>query len=484
MSEVDVMLYRPILSGEKYEKVIPKGKCEKNFVGKGMTDFTITQMQAVVETFGFQADDLADQLETEALPSKLPFGIENDYLGQMAFKIHYFLYNHFSYRADLKPQFLRTLACSWFDRQNGLDCKSYSIAASSILTSLEIRHFIRKIKQASFEAEAWTHVYVIVPKNQKTGGLSDGYYTIDGTIPTMVEPSYTEKSDLEMSLPHYVLNGAHSQGMNGINMNEIKNLFSSFGCIGGSGFTEGAYKWAQESMIVHYTKLIDSANASIVAKDFAQLSEDFNEILGTGKATVKAYELKLSQKKWNACTSQRLRGMIALSKFYRDVVGVAVEAYATKYFSKTAKGSSLRYNASYMEGEPINFKYIYTDPHIIIDEPAYNYQFLAGVTSIPRLEITQYVADNVNTPASFNAGTFLQGLSQILVSFQPNTPNPSNPNVINDPVTGQPITVTQPGTKKMGAGTVVGLLLVTAGLAYAFTKTPDKRPVTTNKAKK
>lgn len=127
MSEADIWNYRKIKSGEQYDRLIPKGQCVSQYKGKGMTDFSISQMKSVVEEYSWQAEDLADVLEKETLE-------------KTAIAIHDFLYSHFQYHADQEDQFLRTLACSWHDRKNGIDCKSYSIIASCILTSLGIRH--------------------------------------------------------------------------------------------------------------------------------------------------------------------------------------------------------------------------------------------------------------------------------------------------------------------------------------------------------
>ena len=54
---------------------------------------------------------------------------------------------------------------------------------------------MRRIKQA-MNPDGFTHVYVVVPKNQKTANLTQGYYVIDGTINTMQELPYLEKDDV------------------------------------------------------------------------------------------------------------------------------------------------------------------------------------------------------------------------------------------------------------------------------------------------
>ncbi len=57
--------------------------------------------------------------------------------------------------------------------------------------------------------DSFTHVYVIVPKNQETGSLLDGYFTIDGTRKNKSEGKFTLAKDIFMSqLPHLGLNGS------------------------------------------------------------------------------------------------------------------------------------------------------------------------------------------------------------------------------------------------------------------------------------
>ncbi|WP_275552710.1 hypothetical protein, partial [Tenacibaculum piscium] len=118
------------------------------------------------------------------------------------------LFHHFQYKIDGSNQNLRSPACSWSSRQSGIDCKSYSIFASTTLLNLGINHYLRRIKQSA--TAGFSHVYVIVPKNQKNPkNLKHGYFTIDGTLPTIEEPEFYEKSDIymEAELPIYGLAG-------------------------------------------------------------------------------------------------------------------------------------------------------------------------------------------------------------------------------------------------------------------------------------
>lgn len=139
---------------------------------------------------------------------KLAEVFKNKDLQKVCFDIHEFLYNHFQYKIDGKNQNLCSPACAWYQRKTGIDCKSYSIIASTILSNLGIKHFFRRVKQSP--NEGFSHVYVIVPINQKQPhSLTAGYYTIDGTLPTVNEPIFSNKDDvyMEAKLPIYGLAG-------------------------------------------------------------------------------------------------------------------------------------------------------------------------------------------------------------------------------------------------------------------------------------
>jgi len=97
-----------------------------------------------------------------------------------------FIYWHIQYRQDQTEQQLHSPAHTWSVRRKGVDCKSYSIFASSILTNLGIPNNLRQIKQLAFNPEYWSHVYVVIPEK----GL-----VIDGTVSYDHEPSFAEKYD-------------------------------------------------------------------------------------------------------------------------------------------------------------------------------------------------------------------------------------------------------------------------------------------------
>ena len=191
--EINVILRRRIKPGLQYNDLIEKNPNQQIPLEKGNTFYSVRKMKLFVDTYYRQVSNLAPAL------------LGNN-LQETCHNIHQFLYNYIQYNIDAKLQKLRSPANSWKNRSFGIDCKSYSIFASAILKNLGIKHCIRQIKQVAHEPTRFTHVYIVVPVNQKTGSV-ENVYTIDGTIDTMKEPSYTTKSDTIMDeLPHIGLN--------------------------------------------------------------------------------------------------------------------------------------------------------------------------------------------------------------------------------------------------------------------------------------
>ncbi|MDO5106281.1 hypothetical protein [Capnocytophaga sp.] len=165
---INQALYRPILSGARYDGYMPSSDCSSVRLGKGDTSFSIQKMKETALKYRHHTERLTQVL------------LQNETsLARFCANIHSFLFNHLQYKLDGEVQKLRSPACSWASRNEGIDCKSYSIFASTILQNAGISHYMRRIRQRGMYADAYTHVYVIVPKNQKTNKLKDGYYTID-----------------------------------------------------------------------------------------------------------------------------------------------------------------------------------------------------------------------------------------------------------------------------------------------------------------
>lgn len=203
--EIDLLLKRRIKKGDEFNHLIEKPKNQKVTLKKGDTFYSVAMMKVWVEQFYKQVAKLSQILKGNTIKETCE-------------KIHYFLYYDIQYKADKVTQNLRSPANSWFNRREGIDCKSYSIFASSVLMNLGIKHSIRQIKQPNFNPRQYTHVYVVVPINQESGKLDNGHFIIDGTIASNKEPIYTDKKDVFMNqkLPHVGLNcPAPKKGLKG-----------------------------------------------------------------------------------------------------------------------------------------------------------------------------------------------------------------------------------------------------------------------------
>lgn len=193
--EINLILKRRINNGDEFNHLIEKPNGQKVKLKSGNTFYSVKMMKVWVETFYKQV-------------AKLSLLLKGKTIKETCDKIHYFLYYDIQYQADGVIQNLRSPANSWFNRREGIDCKSYSIFASSVLMNLGIKHYIRQIKQPKFNPKQFTHVYVVVPDNQVNGNLDEGHFIIDGTIQSNKEPIYTEKKDvfMDQKLPHIGLN--------------------------------------------------------------------------------------------------------------------------------------------------------------------------------------------------------------------------------------------------------------------------------------
>lgn len=192
---INTALYRPLQGGNYYSKLIPSSTCKRTNLGKGDTSFSMQGIKASILKNYKQCAKLAPQLQKGSTAAT-------------ATAIYDFLYNHIQYKADEADQNLRSPACSWASRQDGIDCKSYSIFAGCLLAAMQpgIKFYIRRIKQPGMLPNEYTHVYIVVPKDQKTGSLKSGHYVIDATKHQNTEAAYIEKSDVYMdTLNHFGL---------------------------------------------------------------------------------------------------------------------------------------------------------------------------------------------------------------------------------------------------------------------------------------
>ncbi|MEM6697198.1 MAG: hypothetical protein AAF599_02290, partial [Bacteroidota bacterium] len=206
-THIHTNLKRSIASGEAYNKYYAPSTCSRDFLGKGTTAHGMKTIAAWAKKH---------KSESAAIAKAVFSGFS---LPETSSRIHSFLYNHFQYELDTELQRLKAPNCMWATRFEGNDCKSFSLNASTILLNLGIKHYLRRTKQAGYYPKLYTHVYVIVPKDQKRGSLKQGYHVIDGTINSLTELPYLQKDDLYMEEANlqYVGLSAPSCGCGGNN---------------------------------------------------------------------------------------------------------------------------------------------------------------------------------------------------------------------------------------------------------------------------
>jgi hypothetical protein len=196
-SALNTTLQRTLKKGTQYNALFLASSCKPVSLGKGDTEYGINQIK----------DWILENINSidSKLARKLFLGAS---LSETCVNIHTFLYTHFQYDADGYEQNLRSPNCSWAMRKQGIDCKSYSILASTLLLKCGYINILRRIQQPTYKPTEYTHIYVIVPINQTTGALDQGYHVVDGTIPTMYEPQHQNPHDIIMDLPYTGLKGA------------------------------------------------------------------------------------------------------------------------------------------------------------------------------------------------------------------------------------------------------------------------------------
>lgn len=201
------LLQRNLLGGQEYEPLFPETESERTFLGNGNTFVTVKLMLKWIARHCHQTKQLAKLLQ-------------KDTLKETCDTIYWFLYNHIRFKKDDTNQELKSPAYAFKHRDIGMDCKSFSLFASCLLINMGIKHHIRQIKQPNHKPNLFTHVYVVVPLNQLTGNLRDGYFTIDATTSTNREPIYTMAEDKEVNLPHYGLNAPRGESESTSKANE------------------------------------------------------------------------------------------------------------------------------------------------------------------------------------------------------------------------------------------------------------------------
>ena len=483
MSDINNLLWRPLLDGKQYDPLIPKVTCQRTNLGNGMTDHSVIKMAEWVKLYYWQTEKIGPLLKQRSLQ-------------ETCNAIHSFAYDHFQYKADKADQYLRSPACSWHVRQTGIDCKSYSIIASCILTNLGISHYIRRIKQPGFMPDLWTHVYVIVPVDQKTGSLSKGHYTIDGTIAMTIEPLFTVKDDLFMK--HIGLNGAAPQQGLGLSFSTVKGMFGKGwapSCIGGV-HDASHFDSTLAAFIPWFDKMVFEVNYAIQNNSPTLITLVNKFLINTQQ--IKSHSELYAGHNWDSkCSKDSTKAYKDLGLWYYNIVFKAFVPWLEQYFTVTYMDVP---NIKRGEFEPYSrFTKTSFNEGTITVKNIKSITLKPSTTDIKRFEITPYVQD-ANNQSSFDFLKFVGGLTQTIASFKGNSGNTSNTGNGNTN-TGNGNTNTGSGTNNNGGGVIIkdgsgksiqeagfgalGYVLLIAGVGIAisgFKNTPAKPVATTTTA--
>jgi hypothetical protein len=474
-------LQRNVLDGKEFQSLIPFSECKKVLLGKGNTDFSIEQIANWIITHHKQAIAISKKLERK----NLALTIQN---------VHWFLYSHFQYKADSQAQIINALSCAWKNRYKGMDCKSYSVVGGQILASLGIKFYIRKIKQKDFAPNYFSHVYLIVPINQETGTLKDGYFTIDGTLQSMNEPSFLETKDKFMSdFQHYGLAGTKSEDndegqlLDFLKEIDLKNVFNNISCIGGTAFDKPKVKEVIATITSYFFDIIDRYNQAIANKQWNEVHKIYVEYWAKRHALILTYVAKYQSKDWNKCSDDNFLYVI---KFLDDkiwkILGLAFEKHILNYFSIPTQTNSLTF--SQPANMPDTFDGIYLWGTAIpnaVTSSVHSYGTVVPKTNeIISFQVTSQLASAIDSEAdSFNTTDFLNQLATIgQIIYQASNPN-GNSNGNGGVIDYNNNNDAQP--KTAGFGFIAGTVIVIAGIAIATTQMKDNpkstKPKTTRK---
>ena len=202
--------------GKEFGGIIPAPAwSEEVVVRNGSVINTVNEMRKIIKKYHWQAAKVAMLLKDETLQKTC----EN---------IWNFLFYHINYNEDTPgKEELRTFARTWAQRETGVDCDDFSIAAGSLLYCLNIPFYIRIARYAG--KTYFQHVYDTVPFKDKE------YITIDGVL----DEYDAEKPPVEFK-DFLVMN---TNSLNGIDISvlgsiEDDNLNEISGILSGADFDE------------------------------------------------------------------------------------------------------------------------------------------------------------------------------------------------------------------------------------------------------
>lgn len=492
-AEINKALYRPLENGNNYNALIPKPEGIAITLGKGQTKHALLKMQEWAYRFQHEAIQLSEVLERSTLEETID-------------EIQDFLYPNFQYKIDGETQMLRSLSRAWWDeRTTGIDCKSFSVVASQILLCLGIKHYLRRIIQLGDENNAYTHVYVVVPKDQDTANLANGYFMIDGTIKLNNEVPFKKSDDLFMepeleivglAAPKVARMGCpdcgggcgqnnyslgcpgcgstcgqnqYSGGL-GISLDDFSGMFSSGwspNCIGGT-LDKKDLDVFKPAVINGFDEIVQDFNYAVTTKNANAIKVAANMFLQSAAQLLDQSRYYQSHNWSSNCSKNTVAAFVSIASHFNTVAFEAFLPYLQEFFDvvttvKTVKNNTYPFE-TYKSGQGL-YK-----PNFVRDIQSIQISSLSFSPDVDAIPAFEYTTDLINSieGSSFNLNGFLDSLTNVAAQFS--SPN-SNGNFGNNGGSIQPINQgSYNQTKAGGVGMVLAIAAIAGGMIYGVKK--------------
>jgi len=182
----------------------------------------INNTASVFDTLDFIATVVKGTLkDTE----KLAQLVKGTSLEQTLANIHNFFYNHYQYKLDTPGiEQVRRPSRAWADRAKGIDCDCFSTSISSVLSNLQIPHYLKIVGING--RNYYQHVYVIVPKTPNADvNVRSNYWVLDPVI----DIEYNQKSSFDKEAKNitkkHVKKMIPLEYLNGLETDKLGNEF-------------------------------------------------------------------------------------------------------------------------------------------------------------------------------------------------------------------------------------------------------------------
>lgn len=252
---------RAARDGREFEELLPLPEGREILLKRNApVEETVNRMGAVVRQYSWQTKNLSQKLVADSKYKTCK-------------NIWHFLYEHIKYKEDDDGQEqLRTPALSWSIRTSrGIDCDDFAIFAGCILYNLGIPFYFRIAKYYdSKDPERFSHVYVVVPQNEKR------YIVIDAVLNQydMEKTPIKEHKDFNVMDKEH-LNGVDLTLLSGVDDTTEASIVSliSGAHFPGRGEMDGAATDGTELDAV-YKHLVDTRNLIATNPSLIKNNED------------------------------------------------------------------------------------------------------------------------------------------------------------------------------------------------------------------